>query len=163
MPTIRDHSFCERWPAQHELLLRHFQGEDAHGLALADGHVLGHVEREAGLPHARPAGDDDQVPPVQPVADAVEVDEAARHAGEHGAGALLQLLQGGVEDLADRSEPAADRLLAEAEDRLLGAAQRLLRVEAAVQAVADDLARRLDELRDERIENFDHDHYSKVA
>ena len=51
-------------------------------LLLADRHVLGDVEREAGLAHARPAGDDDQVAAVEAVGDAVEVDEAGGHADE---------------------------------------------------------------------------------
>ena len=123
----------------------HLQREDAHRPPLADRHVLGDVQGEAGLAHAGAAGDDDQVPLVQPLGDAVEVDEAGRDAGEHAPRPLFDLLQRRVEDVAQQGEAALDRLLAEAEDRLLGAPEGGLGVEPAVQAVADDLARRLDE------------------
>ncbi len=111
--------------------------------------MLGDVEREAGLAHARPAGDDHQVAAVQAVADAVEIDEAGGHAGQQASRPLLELLERLVEDVGERHETALHRLLAEPlaepEDRLLGVAQRLARVDAAVQAVAHDLAGRLDQ------------------
>ena len=51
--------------------------------------VLRHVERERGLPHARAAGDDDEVARLQAGGLLVEVDEAGRHAGDQ----LLALVE----------------------------------------------------------------------
>ena len=44
--------------------------------------VLGDVQRERGLAHARPPGDDDEVARLQPRGHLVEVGEAGRHAGD---------------------------------------------------------------------------------
>src|SRR5262249_55451125 len=77
--------------------------------------------------------------------DAVEIGEAGGDAGEQAPRPLFELLQRAVEDAREEHEATLDRLLAQTEDRLLGAAERLLGRETTVQAVAHDLARRLDQ------------------
>ena len=57
---------------------------------------------------------------------------------------------GAVEDATEGDEAARHRFLAEAEDRLLGLAQRLVGFEAAVERRAGDVAARLDEPAAER-------------
>ena len=62
-----------REQAQDELLLAHLEAEDADALALADGGVLGDVEREARLADRRAGGDDDEVALLEPGRQRVEV------------------------------------------------------------------------------------------
>src|SRR6185295_7666652 len=131
--------------AQSQLLLAHLEREDPHRPLLADRHVLGDVERQAGLAHARARRDDDQVAAVQAVGDPVEVGEPCRDADQRRAGPLLELLERLVEDGRERDEAALDRLLAEPEDRLLGAPERGGGLEPAVQAVFDDPRRGVDQ------------------
>ncbi len=98
-----------------------------------------------GFAHARPSRDDDQVALVEAVGHAVEVGEAGGDADERAARSLLEILHCSVEDAAERHEAAGDGFLAETEDRLLGLAERLVGLEAAVERRAGDVAAGLDE------------------
>jgi len=65
-----------RKQAQDELLLAHFQAEDADRLALAHRGMFGDVEREAGLADARPGRQHDQVARLEAGRELVQVREA---------------------------------------------------------------------------------------
>jgi hypothetical protein len=84
------------------------------------------------------------------VGHAVEIGEAGRETDERAAGTLLDVLHRLVEHAPERHEAAGDGLLPEGEDRLLGAAERLAGLEAAVEGGAGDVAARLDEPSPER-------------
>ena len=58
---VRVDARLRRDHAEEQLLLRHFQAEDADGLARLDAAMERDVEHEARLPHRRPRGDDDEV------------------------------------------------------------------------------------------------------
>ncbi len=49
----------------HQLGTAHFHGKHRHGLFQVERNVLGDVERERGLAHARASGDDDQIARLQ--------------------------------------------------------------------------------------------------
>ena len=68
--------------AHEQLLLRHLEAEDADGLAGLDAAVQRDVQHEARLAHRRPRRDDDEVRLLEAGRHLVEIDEAARHAGD---------------------------------------------------------------------------------
>ena len=107
--------------------------------------MLRDVQREAGLAHPRPAGEDDEVAPVETMGHLVEVDETGLQADQRLVGTFLDDLERLVGDAGERHEPPLERLLAQGEDRLLGPSERPLRVEPAVEAVPGDVATDLDQ------------------
>ncbi len=134
-----------RQDPQRQLLLAHLEREDADRQPLVEGGILGHVERQRGLAHAGAAGDDDQVGGAQAARLVVQVVEAGGHADQAVGGPLLEVGHGLLDDPPETHEAALDRLLAQAQDRLLGPAQRLLRDQPAVETVAGDGAAGLDQ------------------
>ena len=68
--------------AQEQLLLRHLEAEHADRHVGLRADVLRDVQHEAGLPHRRPGGDDDEVRRLKPGRHLVEIGEAGRHAGD---------------------------------------------------------------------------------
>ena len=67
---------------QRELRGAHFHREDDDRQPGRERDVLADVERERGLAHARPSGDDDEVARLQAGGHPVEIAEAGRHAGD---------------------------------------------------------------------------------
>ena len=95
-----------RQQAQDQLLLAHLQAEDADRLALANGRVLGDVEREAGLADAGPGGQDDQVAGLEAGGQLVQVREARGDADDLAAVGVqvVQPVVGVVEERSQRAE-----------------------------------------------------------
>ena len=96
--------------AQHELLLRHLEREDADRLPGLGRGVLGDVQAERRLAHGRPRGHDDEVALLQPARLLVEVHEAGGQAGDQLL-RLRELVDGAealLDDLADADEALAD-------------------------------------------------------
>ena len=148
-----------------ELLGRHFEREEAdHGaighlrlavlavfLAIGPGGIEADVGGERALAHRRPAGQDDQVRPVQAAEQLVELEQAGGHAGEL-AGPVIGRL-GGDRGLGERG---AERL--EAALGLAGAGEvieLLLRaldlrqrgiLDVAAEGAVDDAFAEIDEL-----------------
>ena len=89
--AVRVDARLGRQHAHEQLLLRHFQAEEADRHVGLDADVLRDVEHEAGLPHRRAGRDEDQIRRLQPRRHLVEIDEAGRHAGDQPL-VLLQLL-----------------------------------------------------------------------
>ena len=108
--------------AQEQLLLRHLEAEQADGQIGLGADVLRDVEHQAGLPHRRPGGDDDEIGGLQARRHLVEIREARGHAGDE----LLPRVQllDGVEarlgQLAQRHEPVAHVVVGDGENRVLG-------------------------------------------
>src|SRR6185312_5554348 len=93
------------------------------------------------LSHARPRGDDDEVPVLEARRDAVDVAEARGDAGDVGArlverGDPLEAL---LQELLDVTELAAGALLREVEDDLLGLVDEFRRLARAVPAELRDV------------------------
>ena len=59
----------------------HFQRENAHGRAFADGGTHGEVEGEGGFAHRRARRDDDQIRRLEPPCDGVEFGIASSEPG----------------------------------------------------------------------------------
>ena len=59
--------------AHKQRFLGHFQAEDGHRGLLADGNILGDIEREGRLPHRGPRREDDQFRRLQPGSQAIEL------------------------------------------------------------------------------------------
>ena len=116
--------------AEADLLLGHFQREEADRAPLADGDVLGDVQREGGLPDRGPRREDDQVGALQARGHPVELREPGRETRQHAlpAAGLLDDVQVVAGDLADRLEAAPDRVLGDVEDLAGGVAQQGLGV-----------------------------------
>ena len=139
--------------AQEELLLRHFQAEHADGLAGVDRGIERDVEHEARLPHRRPRGDDDEVGFLEARRHLVELDEAARDAGDEPA-LRLQLLDhlvALVDHVADADEPGPQPVLGDLEDRPLGLVEQIVGVLFGVVRAAEDFRRRLDQPAERRL------------
>ena len=110
-----------RQHAHEQLLLRHFEAEEADRHVGLDADVLRDVQHEAGLPHRRARRDEDEVRRLQAGRHLVEIDEPGRHAGDQPL-VLLQLLdrrEAALDQVAQRDEPFADPVLGDLEDRLL--------------------------------------------
>ena len=115
---MRVDSRLGRQHAHEQLLFRHLEAEkpDDHGGGRTD--VLRHVQHQAGLPHRRTSGDDNQVPALEAGRHVVEIREAARHAGDRPL-VLLQLLDGretGLHQVAQRHEAGADPVFGDREN-----------------------------------------------
>ena len=84
--------------------------------------MLGDVQHQAGLPHRRAGGDDDQVARLHAARHAVQIHEAGRHAGDELLllEQLLDLRQALFDDLPHRDEALLGAVLRDREDRLLG-------------------------------------------
>jgi hypothetical protein len=114
--------------ALDELVARHFEAEHADLAAVQERRVLGDVERERRLAHARAAGDDDEIARLQAGGLVVEVGEARGHAGDVLAlvEQLLDLVHVGMDQILDRREPLLRAFLADLEDARLGAIEDVL-------------------------------------
>ncbi len=106
------------------------------------------VEAEGRLSHRRPGGDDDHLAGVQAVGQGVEVGEAGGHAG-HLAGPArgdLDLVDRGLDDVADGVVVLAAALVGDGVDLGLGGVDDVLDVAAALGvAELDDAGAGLDE------------------
>src|SRR5581483_5873997 len=88
------------------------------------------VERERGLAHARPAGDDDKIRGLQTGGDLVQVLVTGRHAGDHFL-ALVELVDGFErvgDHVADGDEGRFDFLLGDVKDYFFGAVEEFFDV-----------------------------------
>ena len=136
-----------RQHAQEQLLFRHFQAEHAHRLPGLDAAVERHVQHEAGLPHRRARGDDHQVGFLESRRHLVEIDEAARHAGDQPL-VLLELLDhrvAGIDELAELDEAGAQPVLGDLEDRPLGFVEQGVGVLLGLVRTRQDVGGRLDQ------------------
>ena len=108
--------------AQEQLLLRHFEAEDADRHVGLGADVLRHVQHEAGLAHRRPRRDDDQVRRLQARRHLVEIGEAGRHAGDQllARVQLLDRVEAALRQVAQRHEAVAHLVVGDREDRVLG-------------------------------------------
>ena len=133
--------------ALRHLGLRHLEREHPDRDALPHRHVRGHAERERRLPHRRARGDDDQVARLEAGREAVEVAIAGRRAGDVGARLVQRrdALEALLQQLVDVRELAADALLREVEDDLLGAVDEIARLARSFPAEAGDLTAGTDE------------------
>ena len=138
--------------ALRHLGLRHLEREHPDRDALAHGHVRGHAERERRLPHRRARGDDDQVARLEAGREPVEVAVAGRRAGDVDARLVERrdALEALLQQLVDVRELAADALLREVEDDLLGAVDEITRLAGTLPAEAGDLAAGTDEAAQRR-------------
>ena len=126
--------------------------KSATGRLEAHAEVRGHAERERRLPHRRARREDHEVARLEARREPVEVAEAARDAGDVDAG-LVELrdpLEALGEERADVREVAADPLLGEVEDDLLGPVDELGRLADSAPAEPRDLLARLDEPAERR-------------
>ena len=103
--------------------------------------VRGHAHRERRLAHARAAGDDDEVAGLEARRHLVDVAEARGRAGHLAARLvhLRDLLEALAHELVDALEAAADAVLGEVEDHLLGPVDELRRLARPVPAEPLDL------------------------
>ena len=131
--------------AQRELLLPHLEGEDPTVFFSRIATCEAMLSAKLVLPMPGRPPMMISVPLPRPWVMLVVVDEPGRHAGEGGARVLLEHLEGLFDDAVERHEAPPDRLLAERHDRRLGVVERLLRVDAAVEAVAGDIAADVDQ------------------
>ena len=116
-----------REDAQRELLLAHLEREDADRLLCADRDVLRDVEREAGLAHAGPAGDDDQGAAFEAVGHPSRSTKPDGMPVSAVPGRSSSIARVSSRIRAERHEAAPDRLLAQRQDRLLGRPARTAR------------------------------------
>jgi len=129
--------------AKGKLRGAHFHREEEHGKLELEADVLGHVEREARLAHARAARDDDEVAVLQARGHLVEVDEPGGLAGDRRriAMQLVQAVHHVGEDVRHLREAfgGAPPGLADLEDARLGLVEELARLAPlrAVRAVGD--------------------------
>ena len=72
----------EREHAEEQLLLRHFEAEDADRASRLRADVLRDVQDERGLPDRRPRRDDDEIARLKACRQLVEIGESRRHAGD---------------------------------------------------------------------------------
>ena len=142
-----------RQQAQEELLLRHLEAEHPDGHVGLRADVLRHVEREAGLPHRRAGGDDDQIGRLQARRHLVEVGEAGRHAGDEllVRVQLLDRLEARLREVAQRDEAVANLVVRDREDRMLGLVEDEVRVLRALVGRRDDLVRGGDQAPQRRL------------
>ena len=135
--------------AEADLLAPHLQAEDPHGVADTGG-VLRDVEGEGALAHAGAGGEHDQVRALQSSSQQlVEIGESGRHRSEVVAGLGLHgpaLLHVGVEHVPDVGEVPGAATGADAEEGLLGAAQRGVGVGPRLVSDGGDLSGRVDDL-----------------
>ena len=108
--------------AEEQLLLRHLEAEDADRHVGLGADVLGDVQHQAGLPHRRPGRDDDQVGRLQAGRHLVEIGEAGGDAGDQllARVQLLDRVEAGLREVAQRDEAVADLVVGDGEDRVLG-------------------------------------------
>ena len=108
--------------AKKELLLRHFEAEDADSPSGLRPDVLRHVQRQRGLSNRRPRRHNHEVARLESGSQIVQIRKAGRHAGDQ-LFALVRALDGleaGVGERAHRHEPGADAVFGNRENSLLG-------------------------------------------
>jgi hypothetical protein len=130
-----------------ELGLGHLEREQGDRLAVLDGGVLGDVGGEGRLAHRWAGGQHDQVPVLEAAGEVVDVGEAGGRAREADVRAreLLELVDLLVEDGLDRAHLGHAALVADLEQRRLGALDQLARLAAVGQHLGLDLAGRLED------------------
>ena len=140
-----------RKDAEADLLLRHFQREDADRVqplrrrpriagAIGDGDRFGHVHHKGRLPHRRPCGNNYQILRLEPRGEFVESVVAGGDAGDQLSG-VLQLLDGGhvrTRDAIERDEAFLDRPLGDFIDRFLGDVEHVRRLAGRIERGAHD-------------------------
>ena len=128
--------------------------KNATGTLLLDGGVLRDVQHERRLAHRRTRRDDDQVGGLEARRHLVEVREAARHAGDRvaaaRASASMRSIVGQSSSLM-REKPSDVALLRDLEDLLLGDVEQLGGGLPALERLADDRRRDLDEPAQQRL------------
>ena len=139
--------------AEHELLLRHLEREDADRVARLERRVLRNVQAERRLPHGGAGGQDDEVALLQAARLLVEVDETGGQPGDEVL-RLRELVDGAealLDDLADAHEALADAVLGDVEDRLLGAVEEDGRFLLTLEAGLHDAVARVDQVPEDRL------------
>ena len=138
---------------EHQLLLAHLEAEDADGLALLDGGMLGDVEREARLADRWAGGEDDEVARLEAGRQRIEVGEARSDAGDLAAVGVqvVEPVVGVVQQRLERGEARVDAFLADREELGLGAVDGLLDLGRVLVADPGDPARGADEIAQDRL------------
>ena len=93
-----------------------------------------------GLAHGRSGGDDDQFAGLQAAGHVVQFEEAGGHAGEVVAVAVLDLLEGLLQQAGEADRLVGDALLGDGEEALLGLVEDLGDLLAGGVGLVDDLA-----------------------
>ena len=118
---VRVDSRLGREHAHEQLLLRHFEAEEADRHVGRGADVLGDVQHEARLPHRRARRHEHEVRGLHAGRHLVEIDESRRHPGDH-ALVLLQLLdrrEAALDEIAQRDEPRTDAVFGDRENGAL--------------------------------------------
>ncbi len=120
---------------------------------MLDGRVLADIQREGGLSHARPGGQDDQLTGLESARDVVEIDEARRHS-RHRMAARIGPLGDPIHRPGDHvlqfERVALDLVLGDGEDLALGRLQQILGGELVGISIANDLGGAVDQLTADR-------------
>src|SRR4029077_3797441 len=127
------------------LELAHFQREDRAGLPRAERGVLDEAQREARLPKARAARDEDEVGRLQAAGLRVERLQSGQDAGLGLVAALLDLRDVPIERDLERDDVPVQRRLADREQEALRVLDRAARI-LANERQSRDLIRCADEL-----------------
>ena len=139
--------------AEKQLLLRHFEAEDADRASGLRADVLRDVQHERRLPHRRPRRDDDEIARLKSGRQLVEIGEPRRHAGDE----LLALVrpldrrEARVRELAHRHESGAHAILGNREDRLLGLVENQIGLLLRLVGGRQNLVGREDEVAQRRL------------
>ena len=139
--------------AEEQLLLRHLEAEDADRHVGLGADVLGDVEDQAGLPHRRPGRDDHQVGRLQAGGHLVEIGEPGRDAGDQllARVQLLDRVEAGLREVAQRDEAVADLVVGDGEDRVLGLVEDDVGVFLRLVGRREDLVGREDQVPESRL------------
>ena len=154
---VRVHARLGRQQAQQQRLLRHFQAEDGHRLALPQRHVLGDVQRQRRLPHRRPRRKNDQLGWLQPGRFVVESGVAGGQARDAAAFAenFLEALETVLDEILDADQPGLHAVFGKLENRGLGAVEDHVRIVARRQRLLLNRRRRVNQAAQNRL--FLHD------
>ena len=155
--ALRVHQPFGAEQALHQLVLGHFEREDADADVVLDGGVLDHVQNQRGLSHRRAGGHDDQVGALEARGQPVQVHESARDPG-HGAGSALELLDAlhrGPDQLLQPDELLRAPELRHLEDAVLRVVQHIAGHAAAFIRFLDDGGGGFDQPPQQRLVAYD--------
>ena len=115
--------------------------------------MLGNVQGQSGLAHARATGDYDQVRRLEARCELVQVPESCGHPGDGFLSLveLLDLLETVLDEIFDRDEGGPDPLFRDLEDLPLRLVQRLSHVSRIIVSHLGDLGRRGDHQPPDRL------------
>ncbi len=150
---VRVHARVRRKQAQQQRLLRHFQAEDRHGLALPQRHVFGDVQRQRRLPHRRTRRKNDQLGGLQPGRFVVEAGVAGGEAGDPAALAenLFEALESVLDQVLNANQPDLHAVFRQLKDGRFRAIQNHVGVVARRQRLLLNHGRGVDQAAQNRL------------